>query len=135
VRRGLSGADRGASAVEFALVAPLFFVFLFLLIEGARVQWTQQIVQEVAGNTARCMAIGTTACADGAAITAYARARGRSWGVVMDPATVDSAANQMCHGVTAMNRVTIRLPYRALTGLLPDAPAVVTATACYPAVV
>ena len=64
----LIAACGGTTAIEFALVAPIFMMFLFGTIEFGRLLWTEQALQETAIAGARCMAIaqGTTqssACA------------------------------------------------------------------------
>lgn len=125
---------RGAAALEFALVAPVLLGFIFLLIEGGRMEWTKQVVQEVTTNTARCMALGTTSCGTSSAIQAYARARGLARGVSLATATITVAANQTCQSVTGMNKVTISLPYHGVTGLLPLAPSALATSACYPSI-
>lgn len=51
---------RGAAAVEFALVAPIFFVFVFGLIEFGRLVMVQQILTNAAREGCR-VAILTTA--------------------------------------------------------------------------
>jgi len=66
----LVAACGGTTAIEFALVAPIFMMFLFGTIEFGRLLWTEQALQETAIAGARCMAIaqGTTqssACASG----------------------------------------------------------------------
>ena len=38
----------GAAIIEFALLAPVFFLFLFGTVEGSRLLWTQQTLEEVA---------------------------------------------------------------------------------------
>ena len=58
----LRGDRRGVTAVEFALVAPVFMMFMFLIIDGGRAVWTYQTLQEVASNSARCAALGLTGC-------------------------------------------------------------------------
>jgi len=58
--RQLLSDRRGVTAVEFALVAPVFMMFMFLIIDGARIVWTYQTLQEVATNSARCAALGVT---------------------------------------------------------------------------
>jgi Flp pilus assembly protein TadG len=124
----------GSSAVEFALVAPVLLAFIFLLIEGGRLEWTQQALQEVASNTARCMALGTAPCADTPSIQGYAAARGLAWGVTFKAATTTVTANATCNSVSGMNKIAISLPYGGVTGLLPFAPSALTASACAPSI-
>ena len=124
----------GASAVEFALVAPVFLAFIFLLIEGGRLEWTQQALQEVAASSARCMALGTAPCADTPSIKGYAAARALAWGVTFTTATTTVTANATCNSVSGMNKISISLPYGGVTGLLPFAPSALTASACAPSI-
>ena len=52
--------NRGASAVEFALTAPVFFVMLFAVIDGGLLLWTQVGLQHGAEAAARCASIDMT---------------------------------------------------------------------------
>ena len=126
---------RGATAVEFALVAPVLLAFIMLLIEGGRMEWTRQAIQEVAVNTARCMAVGQTECTTDAGIVRYARQRGNDWGVSMAAATITPSVNQTCNSVGGMRRVDISLPYRSAVGkLIPAVPQELSAASCFPAI-
>ena len=49
--------ERGASALEFALTAPAFFLFLFGIIEFGLVLWTQIGLQHGAEVAARCASV------------------------------------------------------------------------------
>lgn len=49
---------RGAAAVEFALVAPLFFALLFAILETAIVFFAGQVLETVAQNSARMILTG-----------------------------------------------------------------------------
>ncbi len=132
--RSLPTNRSGASAVEFALVAPVLLVFILLLVEGGRMEWTRQTIQEVAANSARCMALGTASCNSDSAVQAYARSLAVDRGVSLGKATVTTAANQTCNAVSGMNRVSIALPYRVASGLLPAGPTSLEASACFPTV-
>ncbi len=125
----------GASAVEFAILAPVLLGFIFLIIEGSRLLWTEQAIQEVAANAARCMAIGTAPCKTSAEVQAFAQSRGADRGVTLTLQTIATASNQTCNGATGMSKVTITLPYTSpIKGLLPGAPSTLQAVACYPAI-
>src|ERR1700720_1113722 len=49
---------RGSTAVEFALVAPVFFALLFAIIETAMVFFAAQVLETVAQNSARLIMTG-----------------------------------------------------------------------------
>lgn len=55
---------RAVVALEFAVVAPFVVFLLLAIIEVAVLGWTQVVLQFTAGQTARCVAIGSTACTD-----------------------------------------------------------------------
>jgi Flp pilus assembly protein TadG len=64
------GAQEGTTAIEFALVAPVFLMLVFGTIEFGRLPWTQQALQQTAIAGARCVAIAqgktrTSPCASG----------------------------------------------------------------------
>ena len=130
----IAADSRGASAVEFALLAPVLLAFILLLIEGGRMEWTQQVLQEVSSNSARCMALGTISCNSTTAVQSYATALSLKRGVSLATATITVASNQTCSSVSGMNKVSITLPYQVGSGLLPAGPTSLQASACFPSV-
>jgi Flp pilus assembly protein TadG len=67
--RRFRGNRRGSAAVEFALVAPIFFALLFAIIETAIMFFASQVLETVTQNAARVVLTGqaqsgsVTACA------------------------------------------------------------------------
>ncbi|WGR95589.1 pilus assembly protein [Bradyrhizobium sp. ISRA435] len=53
---------RGASALEFGLIAPLFFAFVFGIVEVGLLLWTQAGLQHGVEIAARCATVNTTLC-------------------------------------------------------------------------
>lgn len=53
---------RGAAAIEFALVVPVFLAFVFGGAVMGLAVWQRNILQNVAVDAARCVALGATAC-------------------------------------------------------------------------
>ena len=49
---------RGSVAVEFALVAPVFFALLFAIIETAMVFFASQVIETMTANSARYIMTG-----------------------------------------------------------------------------
>src|SRR4030081_1217221 len=49
---------RGSAAVEFALVAPVFFALLFAIIETAIVFFASQVLETITQNSARMILTG-----------------------------------------------------------------------------
>src|SRR5947209_15088389 len=67
--RRFRGSRRGSAAVEFALVAPIFFALLFAIIETALMFFASQVLETITQNSARVVLTGqaqsgsVTACA------------------------------------------------------------------------
>src|SRR5512138_2217853 len=49
---------RGSAAIEFALVAPVFFALLFAIIETALMFFASQVLETIAQNSARMVLTG-----------------------------------------------------------------------------
>jgi Flp pilus assembly protein TadG len=127
---------RGAGVVEFALLAPTFLMFLFLLLDGGRMMFAKQSLNELATATARCLAIRESGCADASSTQSWAVARGLARSnLKLASSNVAINASATCAGVSNMVQATISMPWKkgAMT-LLPQsiAPSSLTATACFP---
>lgn len=131
--RALLRDCRGGSLVEFALVAPTFLMFLFLLLDGGRMLFTKQALNEVAVATARCAAVKGTGCDTTANAQSWAVARGLARdNLQVSNAVVDVAT---CNGVSNMSRATVTTVWKkGAMGLLPQsvAPSALTSVACFP---
>jgi len=129
----------GATAVEFALLGPTFLMFLFLLLDGGRMIFAKQSLNELATVTARYMAIKQASCPDVASAQTWAVSRGLARNNL--PLSIGNIAintNATCGGVPNMIQATITMPWKkgAMT-LLPQsaAPASLSATACFPTII
>lgn len=123
----------GVTAVEFALVAPAFMMFMFLIIDGARAVWTYQTLQEVATSSARCAALGSTGCRTSAEVKSYAVARAAATGVKLSAAAVTLTPATTCLSVAGMTKVAIASSYQgATTKLLPSSVSVLNTESCFP---
>lgn len=123
----------GVTAVEFALVAPAFMMFIFLIIDGARMTWSYQALQEVATSSARCAALDATGCKTSSEVKDYAVARAAASGIKLttDAVTLSSAAT--CYSVAGMTKVVIASAYQgATTKLLPSALSMLNIESCFP---
>ncbi|WP_342249310.1 TadE/TadG family type IV pilus assembly protein [Sphingomonas sp. OTU376] len=130
--RRLLRATRGASAVEFALLAPVFLTLLFGIIEGSRMLWLRQTLGEVAFSTVRCMSVSST-CATLQQQQSYALTRASQYGVAITATNLAIKANITCEGNAASNQVSITAPFRSpIAGLISAIPAEITAKACFP---
>lgn len=66
--------DRGATALEFAILAPVFFLLILGIVAFGMLFWTQVGLQHGAEMAARCASVNSTLCPNGnpSAITNYA---------------------------------------------------------------
>lgn len=130
--RPLSTDRRGATVVEFALLAPVFLSMLFGIVESARFLWIKQSLKEVAFSTARCTSVHTE-CETAAMRTDYAIARARSYGQALTAADIAVTPNTTCNGASGVVKVTMSVRFNSpVVGLLPSIPSDVTGLGCYP---
>jgi len=117
--------QRGASALEFGLTAPVFFLFLFSVIEAGLLFWTQIALQHGAEMAARCASVNSTLCAnsDPNAITSYATQQ--TFGLNM-PSSTFSYSTPTC-GNQVSASYTFQFPE-----IFNVAPLTLTAKACFP---
>lgn len=120
--------------IEFALLGPLALAMLFALIEGGRIYWIKQTLDEVAYSTARCMSVSSTSTCDTSAHQKeYAISRAEGYAVRLSDSDVTVTESTTCKGVAASRQVSIVYQINSpVTGLLPFVPDQLTATACFP---
>lgn len=129
---GLAIDRRAATAVEFALLAPVFLSMMFCIIEGSRFLWIRQSLTEVAFSTARCTSVSTD-CQTPASRVAYATSRAQSYGQTLTASNVEVTANTTCNATGGMVRVMVSTRFDSpVVGLLPAIPAEVRGMGCYP---
>ena len=130
--RSLRTCSKGATAIEFAVLAPVFLAFLLGLIEVSRVLWTTQVIQRAAHETARCFAIVAADCSDEDEAKQFAADIGRASGVVIPTSAVSAAGGIACDGIE-QNRVSITVPFRSVVPkMLPLMPTEISSVACFP---
>ena len=123
-RRGLSPDESGTSAVEMALVFPIFLGFLFGIINIALALWTQGSLYYAAEAAARCASVNATTCGSAAAIQTYALNQYLGQPLATNPFSY--SASGCGHTVSASYTYSLSIPL-FLTLSLP-----LSATACYP---
>jgi Flp pilus assembly protein TadG len=104
---------RGASAVEFALVAPIFFLLLFSLIEYGRMVMVQQLLTNAAREGARVGVLdGSTKTKVATAVNSYLTAAGiKTAATTVTPDPPSSAA------ATSPVTVTVTVPFNDVSWL------------------
>jgi Flp pilus assembly protein TadG len=118
--------ERGATALEFAILAPVFFLLIFGIIAFGMLFWTQVGLQHGAEMAARCASINTTLCPNGnpSVITNYAMQQ--AFGLSL-PASTFTHNTRACG-----NQVSATYTF-VFPGILNLSPLTLTAQACFPA--
>jgi Flp pilus assembly protein TadG len=118
--------QQGASAVEFALIAPVFFLFIFGIVACGLLFWTQIGMQHGAEMAARCASINGTLCpsSNPGAITGYAMQQ--TLGLSL-PASTFTYSTPACG-----NQVNASYAFQ-FPDILNLAPLTLTAQSCFPA--
>jgi len=115
--------NRGTTALEFALTAPVFFLFIFGIIEFGLLFWTQLGLQHGTEMAARCATVNSTLCPNGNAITNYAAQQ--AFGLTLPTQTFTYAA------LACGNQVSASYAFQFMQ-FLNVSPIVLTAQACFP---
>lgn len=144
-RHSLAPARDGATAVEFALVLPMFLMLVFGAIEFGRLLWTKEALQETAIAGARCVAIAqgsnptSSPCAASGSYSAasaknYIRQVAGGWGLSLPNSGInpDPAGSGGCAG---LSQVTLTSTFTSVVPslvLLNAGGITLSASACYP---
>jgi hypothetical protein len=70
---------RGTAAIEFAILAPVFLMFLLGIMDFGRLMWSNVTLARAVNVAARCASVNTTTCGTTANIQTYAV--GQAWGL------------------------------------------------------
>jgi Flp pilus assembly protein TadG len=123
-------AADGTSAVEFALLAPVFFAFLLGIEEFGRALWTQSALQFAVEAGARC---ATTSC--NADIPAYAATQALGMSIPSSAFTYNSGQSCGIAGYSSGYQVTASYAFQSLVGslqFLPQLNVTLNAKSCHP---
>ena len=116
-RLPLYGCERGAAAVEFALVLPLFLMLLFGIVDFSRAFNIQLTLSDAAAEGARTLSAGGTAAAAHAAADSALLATSVSPADVTYPTTVTCSPTAAPGTATASMTVATR-DFQFLTPLI-----------------
>ena len=114
--------EGGASAVEFALILPVFVAFLFGMINCGLMLWTQLGLEHGVVAAARCATINPSSCPD---VPAYAAQEAYALPV---PKTAFTLTTPACG-----NQVGASYGFQFVTLIFPQMNVTLTARSCYPA--
>jgi Flp pilus assembly protein TadG len=131
---------RGASALEFAIVAPILLLLVMGIIEFGRLMWTREALQQSAFSGARCMGVLSANCASAgsvntAATDSFIQSVGAGWMISIPSSAIALNPNTVCGSVAGFSQVTLTYTFStAVPNLIRVlAPGVtLTAQACYP---
>jgi Flp pilus assembly protein TadG len=127
----LAANRRGATAVEFALIATPLLLFLFGIEETARLMWTQAAINKAVEDAARYSSVNgpTGACTASDTVTGYAESH--AWGLNVSG---DFTATTAACGCQVSATVPFNPLFLKLNHVNDFAPYNVslTATACFP---
>lgn len=130
--RSMRADETGSMMTDFALVAPMFFMLLFGIIEGSRLLWTQQTLEEVAYSTARCMSVSSN-CDDDTARQEFASERALNYGIGITSASITVESDVTCRGFPNSSRVAINHNFDSvMKGFIPGFQGQVVVESCYP---
>jgi Flp pilus assembly protein TadG len=116
------GCDSGATALEFAIVGPIFLLFMVGIAYTCMVLFAESSMQYAVEAGARCASVQTTVCTNSSAITTFAR--NAYYGPIVDP-TFTYATATCGHQVSSTTTFGYNFGYLNLSVPL-------SATACYP---
>ena len=130
--------ERGATALEFAILAPVFFLLIFGIIAFGMLFWTQVGLQHGAEMAARCASINTTLCPNRNAVENYAMKQAFCWRydqdscVTLGPSLPASTFTYSIPPPPCGNQVSATYTF-VFPDILNLSPLTLTAQACYPA--
>ena len=123
-RRWFLKDERGTSAIEFAIVGPVFIMLVVGMTEAGVLLWTQLGLQHGAEMAARCSTVDKTLCGTASAVQQYAAQRSLG---VNPPASTFSVDSPAC-GI----QVTANYTYQFVSSYFGTASIVLTAQSCVP---
>ena len=116
--------EDGNTAVEFALVFPVFILMVIGIFETGRALWTQSLLNYAVQAAARCGAVDTTTCSSSTSTVSYAVQNS-------SPLTIPNgdfnASTQACG-----NQVSVSYPFTTVVPQLLPFDVTLSAQACYP---
>lgn len=115
--------SRGATALEFALCAPAFFMLVMGIVELGLLVWMQLALQQGVEAAARCASVNKNACASADQIKGYASAQTYGLTPPVDTFTVTTPA---CGNMVQASYTPNYLPS------FPIPTQTLTAQACFP---
>lgn len=105
----MSGGERGAATVEFAVIVPVLVLLFGVVVGGARIWLARATVDQMAGAAARAGSQARTPAAAVSAATALARAQAATDGLRCAPLVVDVDARSLADPPGTPARVAVEV--------------------------
>lgn len=133
-------SDKGATAVEFALVAMPLLMLALGVFEFGRYSWTLEAIQASAVSGARCIGISEASCVSGgtynsASTVTYVQTVAAGWNVSLPSSDIVPSNNTTCGGLTGFAQVQINYLFNTIVpNIIPISTngKTMTATSCFP---
>jgi len=123
----------GATAIEMAILAPVFLAFVFGVIEFARVQWSIQSMEDASFFSARCSATAQSICDTDQKVKTFAVAEAKKLGFSIKSSDVLISKNVDCNNTNSHQITMTYTTNSPVRGLVPKIPESVSVTSCFPA--
>jgi Flp pilus assembly protein TadG len=116
-------ARAGVTTLEFGLVAVPMLMLSMGIVEYGRLMLVNQVLEDSAAATARCMGVLANACASGGtysstATSSYLQQQLSVGQVAISATTVSLNANTSCGGIAGFSLVSINYTFQTLLPLL-----------------
>lgn len=118
----------GAAAIEYALILPILLLFIFGLMDTARLIWCYATLSRAVDAAARCAAINTTQCGTAAQIQNVAVSE--AWGLTI-AASAFTVATASC-GIRVSGSFAFEFVMPGFNYVVPTGTVTLTAASCYP---
>jgi Flp pilus assembly protein TadG len=110
---------RGTAAIEYAIIAPVLFLFLLGIVDMGRLMWIYTGLYRGAEAGARCGGVNTTACATNSQIQSVAA--GSVWGTPISTSVFRVSSSSCSIKVTANYNFKFYTPGFSSITLAPSA--------------
>ncbi len=124
--RTLRHSNRGTTAIEFAMLFPVYLLMLFGVIEFGRLLWTQSTLQQAVEAAARCASVDPSVCSNSSTTANYAAAQ--MYGLNVSAGVFSVASPPPSCG----NQVSANLPFNFIVSSLFPWQLTLTAQSCFP---
>jgi Flp pilus assembly protein TadG len=123
--------QRGAVAIEYALILPILLLLVLGTMDVGRLLWTYTALSHAAEAAARCAAVNTTTCGNDAQIRTYATSQ--AWGLNVSASDFTVSKPSCGVQIKATYDFAFIVPWFPQFGGTPLGTITLDATACYPA--